>query len=100
MFLVKDGFSAKAKEIGVTRETLYTGPQTLNATRQLEISKELVDKGSVQGIAVSVIDPISIESAINKALDAGIPVITFDSACDGEKDLFEKIREDLRGESR
>ena len=79
MFLVKDGFSAKAKEIGVTRETLYTGPQTLNATRQLEISNELVDKGNVQGIAVSVIDPISIESAINKALDAGIPVITFDS---------------------
>jgi len=88
---VYEGFQFKARQLG-NISCLFEGPNaTSNATRQIEIINDLVENNRVQGIALSVIDPISIEFAIAKAVDAGVTVITFDSDAPNSK------REDFVG---
>ena len=74
---VFSGFNTTAKKLNI--EALFVGPESSNATRQVEIINGLVDEGRVQGIAVSVIDPLSMTTVFERAIAAGIHVITFDS---------------------
>ena len=67
---------------GVT--CLFTGPETMNATEQADIISDLASGGgNVSGIAVSAIDAGITGAAIDAAVAAGVPVVTFDSDAPG-----------------
>ncbi len=66
-----------AARLGVHAELL--GPvQAADVTAQVNILESLIAK-RVDGIAISPNDPDGITPVINRAMDTGIPVLTFDS---------------------
>lgn len=60
-------------------ECILLGPKEDDPQVQSDLIYELVDTEAVQGIAVSVSSAQVINEAINYAIAAGVPVITFDS---------------------
>ena len=66
----------KAMELGVRLEWL--APWGFSTEGQLAVMESLIGQG-VDGIVVSVNDVPEIQGAIQRALDNGIPVITFDA---------------------
>ena len=75
-----DGFAqgaeAAAEEFGVTYE--QTGPATVSSPDQLRIFESLVSQG-FDAIAISPLDPTSINSSINSTVADGTPVLTSDA---------------------
>lgn len=71
------GAEKKARQLGNIK-ILWRAPQEADAARQVEIIESLVSL-KVDGIAVSCNEPNALKFAIDKAVQAGIPVITFDS---------------------
>lgn len=71
------GAEKRARELGHIK-ILWRAPQEADAARQVEIIESLVSL-KVDGIAVSCNEPNALKFAIDKAVQAGIPVITFDS---------------------
>ena len=57
---------------------LYVAPVAADPAEQVRILEDVIVRG-VDGIAVSCIDPVACEEPINKAVKAGIPVMTWDS---------------------
>lgn len=53
-------------------------PQNTQGSTQVKIIEDLIAR-HVDGIAISVNEPKSVEGIINQAVDAGIKVVTFDS---------------------
>lgn len=84
--LARDGCQARAALIG-NIECLYIGPEEEgDAQAQADIIDELIARGDVDGISISVTDAAVASEAIARAVDAGIPVVTFDSdAQDSER---------------
>ncbi|HTW26327.1 MAG TPA: sugar-binding protein [Acetobacteraceae bacterium] len=76
------GCHTEAAKIGA--ECLFTGPAQLDDAEQVRIVRDLITR-KVAGIAVAPNNPDSIAGAISAALDAGIPVITFDSDAPNSK---------------
>lgn len=77
--IAHEGALAAAKEIGEGKiEIQWTGPVTSDAAQQAQIIESLIEK-KVDGISISVNDADALKDVINKAMDAGIPVVTFDS---------------------
>lgn len=74
---VYDGFETACKDLGV--EPLYKGPEAATAEKQIEIINQLVAQ-NVAGIAIAANDQDALQPALNEAMDAGIPVISLDSA--------------------
>lgn len=73
------GAQAAAAEIGKGAiEVQRFAPVKSDAVEQAQIIESLIEK-NVDGIAVSVNDADALREAIDKAVDAGIPVVTFDS---------------------
>ena len=73
------GAQAAAAELGGgTIEVQRFAPVKSDAVEQAQIIESLIEK-KVDGIAVSVNDADALREAIDKAVDAGIPVVTFDS---------------------
>lgn len=68
---------ARAAELGGI-EIIWRAPQEGDAAKQAEIIEGLIAR-RVDGIAVSCNEPSALVEPINRAIDAGIPVITFDS---------------------
>lgn len=84
-FQVEDGMKAAGQKLGVTVEML--GPaQASDVTAQVQIVETLVAK-KIDGIAISPNDPDGMTSVIDQAIQAGIPVITFDSDAPKSKRL-------------
>jgi ribose transport system substrate-binding protein len=73
----KIGAERAAAELGNV-EVIWNGAEFADPVRQKEIVEEFVKDG-VDGIAISVLDADYVTAAIDKAVDAGIPVITWDS---------------------
>ncbi|MFS8572099.1 MAG: sugar-binding protein [Clostridia bacterium] len=73
---VEKGAVAAARELGV--ELQFVGPPTHDIAGQIAIIEALIESG-VDALAVSPTDAASISPLIRRALNAGIPVITFDS---------------------
>ena len=71
------GAEREAKRIGGI-EILWRGPETTDEIRQKEILESLIAQ-RVDGIAISCLNGDLLTDAINRAVDAGIPVITWDS---------------------
>jgi ribose transport system substrate-binding protein len=71
------GAERKAAELGNV-EVVYYGPDKADQLRQKEILESFISQ-KVDGIAISVLDADFLTSTIDKAVDSGIPVITWDS---------------------
>ncbi len=79
--LAKYGAEKAAKELEATYgpiEILWVAPTEADAAKQVEIIQGLVNR-RVDGIAVSCNNPDALRPAIDAAIDAGIPTMTFDS---------------------
>jgi ribose transport system substrate-binding protein len=70
------GCKEEAAKIGA--ECLFTGPAQLDDAEQARIVRDLITK-KVNGISIAPNNAESISNVITTALDAKIPVITFDS---------------------
>ena len=73
----KIGAEKRARAVGHIR-ILWRAPQEADAAKQVEIIEGLIAL-HVDGISVSCNEPNALKPAIDKAVAAGIPVITFDS---------------------
>jgi ribose transport system substrate-binding protein len=79
------GAEREAKKIGGI-EVLWRGPETVDEIRQKEILESFIAQ-RVDGIAVSCLNGDLLTDAINRAVAAGIPVITWDSDAPRSKRL-------------
>ena len=73
----RTGAEREAKRIGGI-EILWRGPETTDEIRQKEILESFIAQ-RVDGIAISCLNGDLLTDAINRAVEAGIPVITWDS---------------------
>lgn len=71
-----NGAKAAADKLGVQYQ--WVVPQNTQGATQVRILEDLIAK-KVDGIAISVNEPKSVEAAIKKAIASGIKVVTFDS---------------------
>lgn len=77
----RTGAKRQAQKYGNV-EILWEGPESNDRVRQKEIMEKFIEKG-VDGIAVSCLNGEFLTPAINKAVEKGIPVVTFDSDAPG-----------------
>jgi LacI family transcriptional regulator len=78
-YQVKAGTHAIAHEIReVGMETQWVVPRSWDATSQIAVMEELIAR-RVDGIALAPVDPDTLSKIIDKAVDSGIPVITFNT---------------------
>ena len=80
------GFSNAAAEYKGVRSD-FVGPQNYDPKAERDALDEAVQKKAT-GILISVADPAGLKDSINKAVAAGIPVITIDSDAPSSKRLF------------
>jgi rhamnose transport system substrate-binding protein len=71
------GAQEAAEELGVT--VLYQGSATADATEQITLLNSLIAQ-NVNGLAISANDADALVPTGKSAMDAGIPVVTWDSA--------------------
>lgn len=79
----RDGARLRAAELnraqnGVRVEVVYDGPLEPNATDQAEVIDRVLAEG-LDGLAVSCNDNQECGAAIGRAVDAGVPTMTWDS---------------------
>jgi ribose transport system substrate-binding protein len=70
------GFDAAARTYGV--KAVVVGPNSFDSQAELQALQQAV-AAKPDGILISVSDASLLQDEINKAIDAGIPVLTFDS---------------------
>ena len=80
--LGRQGAVQKAEELSasgpVQVEVLYVGSVSSDAVEQVQVIEDVIAR-KVDAIAVSCNDPIACIDPINKAVEAGIPVMTWDA---------------------
>src|SRR6202521_4558649 len=79
------GFSNAAGQMKVRFE--FTGPQTYDPKAERDALDAAVQKKAT-GILLAVTDPALLKDSIDKAVAAGVPVITIDSDAPSSKRLF------------
>jgi rhamnose transport system substrate-binding protein len=72
-----EGAEEAAAELGNV-EIIYTGPTDTTAEGQIEVINSLIAQG-VDAIAISANDPDAVVPALQRAMDRGITVISWDS---------------------
>lgn len=75
--LSRDGCMKRAAELG-NIECVYLGPVEHEPATQVQIIQDLISQG-VNGIAIAVSDQDAVIKVVQQAIDAKIPVITFDA---------------------
>ncbi|MCD8391371.1 MAG: substrate-binding domain-containing protein, partial [Firmicutes bacterium] len=78
---VYEGFESACADAGV--KAVYDGPKTVDPQKQVKVIEELIEDG-VDGIAVAANDVDALEEPLQKAMDAGIQVISLDSAVNAD----------------
>jgi ribose transport system substrate-binding protein len=81
----KIGAERAAAELGNV-EIIWRGPERADELRQKEIVESFITQ-RVDGIAISVLNADFLTSTIDRAVDAGIPVVTWDSDAPASKRL-------------
>jgi ribose transport system substrate-binding protein len=71
-----NGAKAAADKLGVQYQ--WVVPQNTQGATQVRLIEDLISK-KVDGIAISINEPKSVEAVIKKAVASGIKVLTFDS---------------------
>lgn len=79
------GFSNAAGQMKVRSD--FTGPQTYDPKAERDALDQAVQKKAT-GILLAVTDPALLKDSIDKAVAAGVPVITIDSDAPSSKRLF------------
>lgn len=79
------GFSKAAEQFKVRAD--FSGPQTYDPKAERDALDQAVQKKAT-GILLAVTDPALLKDSIDKAVAAGIPVITLDSDAPSSKRLF------------
>ena len=79
------GFANAASQLKVRSE--FDGPQTYDPKAERDALDQAVQKKAT-GILLAVTDPALLKDSIDKAVAAGIPVITIDSDAPASKRLF------------
>lgn len=75
-----------AKDLGITYN--QTGPATIDATEQVRILNNLVSQG-YDAVAISPLDPTSINNSISNAIKRGVKIATADAdAPDSARAVF------------
>lgn len=74
---VYEGFELACSESGV--KTVYSSPDAPTAEKQIEMINSLIEDKAA-GIAIMANDRDALESALRRAMDEGIKVISLDSA--------------------
>ena len=83
--LAWQGAQAGATDLGGGKIKIERyAPVKSDAVEQAQIIESLIER-KVDGIAVSVNDADALKESIDKAMDAGIPVVTFDSDAPASK---------------
>ncbi|MCU0793548.1 MAG: substrate-binding domain-containing protein [Opitutaceae bacterium] len=80
----EDAARELGKEIGMTIKIDWRTPNEEDAQKQVEAIEQLVLAGA-EGIAVSCTDANKLTDAINRAVENGVPVATFDSDAPASK---------------
>jgi len=80
-----NGFSNAASQLKVRAD--FTGPQTFDPKAERDAFDQAVQKKAT-GILVDITDASLLKDSIDKAVAAGIPVITLDSDAPASKRLF------------
>lgn len=70
------GFEDAGKNYGV--KTIYTGAPQYDVNQEVTVLEQIIAKKPA-GIAVTCMNPDALAAPIKKAMDSGIPVVTFDS---------------------
>lgn len=70
------GFEAAANEAGV--KAIYMGSQGTDVNAEVTVLEQVIAKNP-KGIAVSCVNADALKDSINKAIDQGIPVVTYDA---------------------
>jgi len=78
------GGERAAAELGV--EVIYRGPDKPDELRQKEVLESFITQ-KVDGIAISVLNASFLTATIDRAVEAGIPVVTWDSDAPASKRL-------------
>jgi len=81
----KIGAERKAKELGDV-EILWNAPTNADQLKQKEILESYITQ-RVDGIAISALNGDFLTDTINRAIDSGIPVVTWDSDAPKSKRL-------------
>jgi ribose transport system substrate-binding protein len=81
----KKGAERAAKELGNV-EVIWRGPETGDQLKQKEILEGFITQ-RVDGIAISCLNGDFLTEAINRAVDSGIPVVTWDADAPNSKRL-------------
>lgn len=80
--LGRDGAFTKARELTrkgpINVDVVYTASLASDAAAQVRVMEDVIAMG-VDAIGVSANDPTALKDVINKAVSAGIPVMTWDS---------------------
>jgi ribose transport system substrate-binding protein len=79
------GFAKAAADYKVRTE--FTGPQTYDPKAERDALDQAIQKKAT-GVLLAVTDAALLKDSIDKAVAAGIPVITIDSDAPGSKRLF------------
>ena len=79
-FAVENGMKDAARILGV--KAIFDAPIEADAAKQAQKIQSYIIRG-VDGIGISPNDPEAIKVVVKKALEKGIPVITFDSDAPG-----------------
>ena len=79
---VTDTAIERGKEVGV--KIITKAPEGTAVQQQIEIMENLITM-KVDGIALCATDPTALTPYLNKAVEAGIPVINFESDMPGTK---------------
>ncbi|PYX54785.1 MAG: sugar ABC transporter substrate-binding protein [Acidobacteria bacterium] len=79
------GFSKAGEQMKV--QSIFVGPNSYDPKAERDALQEAVRKKPT-GILLAVTDPALLKDDIDKAIAAGIPVITLDSDAPGSKRLF------------
>ena len=87
---VGDGGKAKAEELNATGKyqiDIYaTGPQTSGAAGQIQLMEDMISQG-YDGIIISCADGSALQPSIDRAVEAGIPVVCMDTEVPDSKRL-------------
>lgn len=71
-----EGFEDAGDNFGV--KTMYTGDASADVAKQVSVFEQVVAKNP-KGIAITCVNADALQEPIQKAIDAGIEVVTFDS---------------------
>lgn len=79
---VLKGFEDAAEALNVSVD--YRGSTQYDVHEQMTVLEQVIARKPA-GIALTAMDPEALNASINKAVDAGIPIVLFDSGADGSK---------------